>query len=157
MQRTYAHNNPKRVYYLSLEFLIGRSLANYWRSCRARPAEGGVPARVLRLLAERLIPAADVSNQISTAGFGAKARMPAQPVVTTSSFCNSRVPAARAHLSVQERPRNNGADEGDGPSCCNGAPIDIEVALEDHLRAPSLHRQANADPTGSVQAWPSKS
>ncbi len=27
-QRTYAERNPKRIYYLSLEFLIGRSLAN---------------------------------------------------------------------------------------------------------------------------------
>jgi starch phosphorylase len=27
-EETYDHNDPKRVYYLSMEFLIGRSLAN---------------------------------------------------------------------------------------------------------------------------------
>src|SRR5262245_49432646 len=27
-ERTYARENPKRIYYLSMEFLIGRSLAN---------------------------------------------------------------------------------------------------------------------------------
>src|SRR5690242_4347953 len=27
-EQTYEHENPKRIYYLSMEFLIGRSLAN---------------------------------------------------------------------------------------------------------------------------------
>src|SRR5215471_8559406 len=49
-QRTYHRENPKRIYYLSMEFLIGRSLTNNSLICcwiatskrpRARPASTG--------------------------------------------------------------------------------------------------------------------
>jgi len=32
-ESTYARENPKRIYYLSMEFLIGRSLANNVTNC----------------------------------------------------------------------------------------------------------------------------
>ncbi|HKY71708.1 MAG TPA: glycogen/starch/alpha-glucan phosphorylase [Nitrospira sp.] len=36
-ERTYAEKNPKRVYYLSMEFLLGRSLANNMTNALLRP------------------------------------------------------------------------------------------------------------------------
>jgi len=36
-ESTYAKENPKRVYYLSIEFLIGRSLANNVRNLLLDP------------------------------------------------------------------------------------------------------------------------
>jgi glycogen phosphorylase len=47
-EETYNREDPKRIYYLSMEFLIGRSLANNVTNLlAARPDQGFVPAGVL--------------------------------------------------------------------------------------------------------------
>jgi glycogen phosphorylase len=43
-ERTYNHPNPKRIYYLSMEFLIGRSLANNVTILSARAGNFSVTA-----------------------------------------------------------------------------------------------------------------
>jgi glucan phosphorylase len=49
-EQTYEHENPERVYHFSLEFLIGRSLANdilnrYWLRRRSTLPETGPSTR----------------------------------------------------------------------------------------------------------------
>jgi glucan phosphorylase len=92
METRYVRENPKRVYYLSMEFLIGRSLANnvtkLWLEPLVQQAVKADKLDWLGLLeeepgvglgngeynvslAEWLIPASDVSNQILAAGYEA--------------------------------------------------------------------------------------
>jgi starch phosphorylase len=62
-ERTYDHENPKRVYYLSMEFLIGRSLANNIINLRLDPI-----AR--RVLAEKNLDAVAIQEEEPDAGLG---------------------------------------------------------------------------------------
>ena len=45
-ETTYDRENPKRVYYLSMEFLIGRSLSNNISNCYSIRSSGGRPRNV---------------------------------------------------------------------------------------------------------------
>jgi starch phosphorylase len=61
--RTYDENNPKQVYYLSMEFLIGRSLANNIANLQLEPlAAGFEKAKGLRL--------SEIEEQEPDAGLG---------------------------------------------------------------------------------------
>ena len=62
-EQTYEHANPKRVYYLSMEFLIGRSLANNIMNLRLDPA-------VEQLVAEKGLDWLALLEQEPDAGLG---------------------------------------------------------------------------------------
>lgn len=62
-QKTYYEKDPKRVYYLSAEFLMGRALANNLISL-------GIYDTVKKVLADRGIALEDVLEQESDAGLG---------------------------------------------------------------------------------------
>jgi glycogen phosphorylase len=62
-EQTYARVNPKRVYYLSMEFLIGRSLANNVTNLRVAP-------HVLRVADEKEIDWVELLEQEPDAGLG---------------------------------------------------------------------------------------
>ena len=64
-ERTYDRENPKRIYYLSMEFLIGRSLSNNIPNLLRDPSAKEIADR------KDFVPAANVANQISTAGYEA--------------------------------------------------------------------------------------
>src|SRR5215475_1642666 len=61
--RTYEHENPKRVYYLSMEFLIGRSLANNVTNLLLDPA-------VSRLVADKGLDWVGLLEEEPDAGLG---------------------------------------------------------------------------------------
>ena len=62
-ERTYQHQNPKRVYYLSMEFLIGRSLANNVTNLMIGPA-------VTRLAQDEKLDWVGLLEQEPDAGLG---------------------------------------------------------------------------------------
>src|SRR6476646_5240137 len=62
-EETYARKDPKRVYYLSMEFLIGRSLANNVANLALGPA-------IKKLMAEESLDWASVIDREPDAGLG---------------------------------------------------------------------------------------
>ena len=62
-EKTYARRNPKRVYYLSMEFLIGRSLANNIMNLRLNPL-------MQEAVAEKNLKLVELLEQEPDAGLG---------------------------------------------------------------------------------------
>jgi len=62
-EQTYARENPKRVYYLSMEFLLGRSLANNATNLRIAP-------HVVRIAEEKQVDWIELLEQEPDAGLG---------------------------------------------------------------------------------------
>ena len=62
-EQTYTRENPKRVYYLSMEFLLGRSLANNVTNLRIAP-------HVVRIAEEKQIDWIELLEQEPDAGLG---------------------------------------------------------------------------------------